>query len=56
MNPLILIVLLLLLVGGGGFAVGGPERGPYYGVSGIGLVFLVLIVLIACGYRFPMLR
>jgi len=47
---ILLIILLLLVFGGGGYRYGGPDHGPIYGGSGIGLVLLILFVLYLTGH------
>jgi hypothetical protein len=48
MNLLLLIIVFLLLFGGGGFYFGGPAIGG----GGLGLVFLIcLIVYLMGGFR-----
>jgi len=45
MNLILLILLLLLIFGGGGFYLGGPI---HLG-SGVGVVLLIFLVLLALG-------
>ena len=45
----LLVLVLLLLFGGGGYRLGGPENGPLYGGSGIGLVLVILLILYLFG-------
>ena len=48
MNPLVLILILVLLFGGGGFYFGGPSVGG----GGIGLIFVIaLIIYLSGGFR-----
>jgi hypothetical protein len=48
MNILLILVVLLLLFGGGWFYFGGPV----IGVSGLGLVLLIcLVIFLAGGFR-----
>ena len=47
---LILLLVLLLVFGVGGYRLGGPESGPLYAGSGLGLVLLIILLLYVTGY------
>ena len=48
---ILLIILIILAFGGGGFLGGGAYRGPGFGLGGI--LLIVLIVLLATGRPGP---
>lgn len=41
MNLILLLLILVLIFGGGGFAINGPRGG----ISGVGVILIVLLVL-----------
>ncbi|GEP09652.1 hypothetical protein MGN01_14970 [Methylobacterium gnaphalii] len=45
MVTIILIILILLLFGGGNFLGGGAYRGPGFGLGGILLIVLIVLLL-----------
>lgn len=45
MNLIVLLLILLLIFGGGGFAVSGPRGG----ISGLGIILIVILILYLTG-------
>jgi len=49
MNLILLLFVLLFVFGVGGYRLGGPDNGPFYGGSGVGLLLLILLLLYLAG-------